>query len=195
MARLLDEALPAWEVDEVHGVWVPAPPEAAFAAARAVTVREVRLLVPLMALRLLPALLRGRRIRDDRSLPVLDAMVANGFVLLGERPPAEVAVGAVGRFWRLDAEDTLRALSGLAEFAAFAEPGFAKGATDLRVEPEGAGSRVTTETRVAATDDEAARLFRRYWVVIGAGSALIRLSWLNAIRRRVGVSGAEGRSG
>jgi hypothetical protein len=57
---LLDEVLPRFEASEVHEAWVPAPPEVAFAAVKQVTVREVRLLRPLEALRLLPLLLAGR---------------------------------------------------------------------------------------------------------------------------------------
>jgi hypothetical protein len=43
---------------------------------------------------------------------------------------------------------------------------------------------ITTETRVAATDDGARRSFKRYWRLIAPGSALIRVVWLRAIRRR-----------
>ena len=185
MTRLLDQALPRWDVNEVHGAWIAAPPDRVYAAVRAVEVREVRLLAPLMTVRLLPARLRGGRIHDDRSLPVLDAMVANGFSMLGERPPHELAIGVVGQFWKLSAETSLRRVNDVEELAAFADPGYAKAATDFRVAPDGPGSRVTTETRIAGTDAEATRLFRRYWRVIGAGSGLIRTSWLNAIRRRV----------
>ncbi len=52
------------------------------------------------------------------------------------------------------------------------------------VEPNGAGSLVTTETRVFATDDSARRRFAAYWRVIYPGSALIRRMWLRAIQRR-----------
>jgi len=44
--------------------------------------------------------------------------------------------------------------------------------------------RVTTETRVYATDPASVRKFARYWRVIYPGSALIRRMWLGAIKRR-----------
>jgi len=98
---LLDEALPRFDASEVHGVWVPARPQVVFAAVNEVTVREVRLLMPLEALRRLPGLLARRpTFRPDRSAPMLDAFTA-GVVSLGERPRAEIAAGAIGRFWRL----------------------------------------------------------------------------------------------
>ncbi len=43
---------------------------------------------------------------------------------------------------------------------------------------------LTTETRVFATDSRARRRFAVYWRVIYPGSALIRRSWLDAIKRR-----------
>ena len=43
---------------------------------------------------------------------------------------------------------------------------------------------LTTETRVFATDPSARRRFAVYWRVIYPGSALIRRSWLDAIKRR-----------
>ncbi len=192
MTRLLDEALPHWDVNEVHDAFVPAPPERAYQAVRAVTVGEIRLLAPLMALRLLPAVLLRRSLPAGRSGPVLDAMVKSGFALLGEREPEEVAVGVAGRFWLPTAGDSIRSVAGLEEFVAFDEPGFAKAASDFRVVPEQGGSRVITETRVAAVDDDARRSFARYWRLIGGGSGLIRVSWLNAVRRRATRAGAAG---
>ena len=184
MTRLLDEALPQWDFNEVHSTWLPAPPAQAYDAVRHVTVGEIRLLVPLMAIRLLPALLLRRTLPSARSGRVLDAMVASGFTLLGEREPDEVAVAAVGRFWMPTAGDSIRATDGLDAFVAFDEPGFAKAASDFRIIAEGAGSRVTTETRIVGTDAAATKDFRRYWRLISGGSGLIRVSWLNAVRRR-----------
>jgi hypothetical protein len=39
---LLDEVLPRFDASEVHDVWIPAQPDAAFAAVKQVTVHEVR---------------------------------------------------------------------------------------------------------------------------------------------------------
>jgi hypothetical protein len=44
--------------------------------------------------------------------------------------------------------------------------------------------RLTTETRVLATDSRTRRLFAAYWRLILPGSALMRRTWLAAIRRR-----------
>jgi hypothetical protein len=145
-----------------------------------------RVLTPhtLMALRGLPRFVTRRPgFRPERSAPVLDAFLKVGFVLLGERPGAEIAAGAVGRFWRPvgNAPVPMRSRE---DFLAFAGPGYAKAAPAFLVRPEGGGSRVLTETRVAGTSTEATRAFLRYWRVIRPGSGAIRRSWLAAIRRR-----------
>ena len=71
------------------------------------------------------------------------------------------------------------------EFIAFDRPGFAKAATNFRGETQPDGStRLTTETRVIATDAAARTKFGVYWTIIYAGSALIRREWLRAIELR-----------
>jgi hypothetical protein len=176
--------MPEWDVREFHETSVAAPPAAAFAAARAVTAPEVRLFLPLMALRLLPAAFSRRRPAVDLRAPLIDLFVRNGFVLLDEVPGRELVLGAAGRFWLPGGGEPPEHLRTAADFAAFDEPGYAKGIVNILVEAAGERSRVSTETRVACTDAEALKWFRRYWRVIYPGSALIRRSWLGAIRSR-----------
>jgi hypothetical protein len=57
-------------------------------------------------------------------------------------------------------------------------------AAAFTVVPEGDGSRVGTETRIAATDDTARRRFGRYWRLVGPFSSITRREMLAAIRRR-----------
>jgi hypothetical protein len=185
VTSLLDEVLPRYDVHELHDRHVGAPPAAAYAAVRAVTPLDVRLLLPLMAMRVLPGLFLRRRLPGvDPRAPVLEAFLRNGFLLLGERRGEEVVVGAVGRFWQVSGAQGVRPIGSPEEFKAFDEPGWARAVTNFFVRPDGTGSRVSTETRVAGTDAEATRMFRRYWRVIAPGSAAIRRSWLAAIRRR-----------
>jgi hypothetical protein len=176
----LDEFLPDYEVNEIHSTRVAAPPGAVMAAMRSLTAREVPVLVGLMALRTVPALLRGRR-RRPREGTILEGFLRGGFVMLADRPD-ELVVGAVGRFWRASGE--VRRVSA-DEFAAFREPGYAKAAFNMHAQPApGGGTLLTTETRIQATDDHARRSFRRYWLLIHPGSAAIRRAWLRAIGRR-----------
>ena len=57
-------------------------------------------------------------------------------------------------------------------------------AMDVRVVPEGRGSRMETETRIFLTDVAARRRFAAYWLVVRPFSGLLRRSWLQAARRR-----------
>jgi hypothetical protein len=64
----------------------------------------------------------------------------------------------------------------------FDEPGFAKIVTSLRVDPYGTDSSIlTVETRIAATDAMSRRRFRRYWLLIGPASSLIRRMGLHLL--------------
>jgi hypothetical protein len=177
VSGLLDQQFPDYDVHEVHSLWVPAPPEAAYEAVKAVSAREVRLFGPLMALRTVG---RSNRIFDPRR-PLLDAMLKAGFVPLDERPGEEIVVGAIGRFWSPFGNKPRP----VEDFRKFDEPGHAKAALNFRVEAERGGSRITTETRIAGTDTASTRRFRAYWLLIRLGSGAIRRSWLKAIRRRL----------
>jgi hypothetical protein len=180
---LLEEVLPRFDASEVHEVWVEAPPHFVFAAAKQVTVREVRLLRPLEALRALPGLLARRPVFwPNPSARVLDHFTT-GVVPLGQRDSTEIAVGAIGRFWRLVGNETAE-VSTREDFLSFDEPGYAKAAISFLVRPERGGSRVITETRVVGTSPDATRVLLRYWRAIRLGSGAIRRSWLAAIRRR-----------
>ena len=172
----LDEFLPHFHFSERHSTEVAASPERTREAVRELRGRDVPLTGVLMALRRLPA----RKLPRPSSAPVLGQMERGGFVLLAERPD-EVVLGIAGRFWELGSG--VRPVSA-AEFAQFAEPGCARAAINFRVEPAGRGCRLTTETRIEGTDDNARRSFGRYWRVVHPGSALIRREWLRAIRRR-----------
>jgi len=146
-----------------------------------------------MALRALPAKVTRRPRHDrrgfeemtrrSRSRPLLDLFLEGGFVELGSTPPGEFLAGGIARPWQLAGGRPI-AVADLGEFVAFAEPGYAKIGFNFTVEPDGSGSLVATETRILATSDDARRSFGRYWVVIRAGSGLIRRSWLAGIRRR-----------
>jgi hypothetical protein len=100
--------------------------------------------------------------------------------VLAQEPGREIVLGAVTQPWKADVS-----FRGLPpdEFAAFDTPGFAKIAWTIRVDRLGpASSRFYTETRVATTDAEARRRFRRYWTMVSPGVRLIRREILRLVR-------------
>lgn len=190
----LDEVMASAPFHERHTRVVAAPIEDVWPHCLGVTAREIRTLGPLMTLRNLPALLRGRRGPSATApQPLLDLFAADGFVIL--RRDAEpkdgravVLFGAAGRFWSLtsSAPVPFDGPGGPADFVAFDRPGVAKTVARLEAVDRGDGTtRIETETRVVGTDGPSTRRFGPYWAVIRLPSGLIRRSWLAAIARRV----------
>lgn len=161
----LDRVLPEWHHRERHSIRVDAEPERVIRALRDLTLAEM----PVVRL-----LVRLRGLQPDPARPVLDEALRRFRVLADD--PGELVLGAIGRPWELRGwERTV-----WADFATFAEPGYAKMALNFRLD----GQTLSTETRVLLTDAAARRSFRRYWVVIRPFSGLIRRLWLRAIKRR-----------
>jgi hypothetical protein len=187
-ASSLDAAVPAYQFVELHETRVRGTPSAVFAAIRAVSAGEIRLYRTLTWIRQPRLPWRARRpsvLDPEWNQPFLDVATSGGFVWLADDPPQEAVVGAVVccRGKRLfDADD----------FQRLVEPGYAKAAMSFRVEALPAGyCRVTTETRVFATDAPARRRFGVYWAFIYPGSALLRDGWLAAIKKRAETAGSR----
>jgi len=180
--QLIDEFLPHWDFREEHSRRIDAPAAQVRAALLAVTPRELPLSGVMMTLRLAPAAIVARRWPRGLDRPWTELLFEFGFVELADREE-EIVVGAVGKFWRLR-EETVP-LADAEAFVRFTEPGFAKGAMNFRLADEGCATRLTTETRVQATDDRARRSFRPYWIPVRSIGGLMRLEMLRAVARRV----------
>jgi len=182
-ASLLEQFMPRFDTRSQHAIEVHAPAQAVFSAVEAVTVKEVRFLRELEFMRALPRLATTGRL----DVPTVDAPLilsfTRGAVFLGARPPEEVVAGAIGCFWRLAGNEPVL-FGSPEEFLTFTEPGFAKAVVGFRLDPRGAQTLLTTETRFVATDEATHRLMSRYWRIIRPGRSLIRTQWLRAIRRR-----------
>jgi hypothetical protein len=159
----LDEFLPEYDARERHERRVPGTPELAVAAALGIPVAPDGLVRTLFRLRGLPG-----------GGSVLGALRAIGLKPLVEEPDC-VVLGAAGRPWS--------PRSPLTPFDK-AGSGQVRLVFDITATAAGAGMSVlATETRVAAMDAGARRAFRRYWLVVGPFSALIRRRWLAAAER------------
>jgi hypothetical protein len=111
--------------------------------------------------------------------PILAVATASGFMTLAEEVEREIVLGTVVVSSRPDLYDSPRG------FRELAEAGNAKAVINFLVEPQAEGwCRLSTETRVFATDRVTRLRFAAYWRIIAPGSALIRVEWLRAIRRR-----------
>ena len=177
----LDDLLPAPHFRERHERRVAAPPEAVWRAVQDLRLGDLALSRALMGIRLLPARLAGRprpfgmgsgRLLEDGAVTVLSS-----------DPEHAVVAGSVMQPWRITGGEDPPALDAPA-LQAFAEPGWVKVGFDLLIEPAGAGTRLTTETRVTATDLRTRARFGLYWLAIRGGSGLIRRDMLRAVARR-----------
>jgi hypothetical protein len=179
---LIDEFMPVFDVSEYHETTVRAPIEAVYAALRTTDLGGSPMIKLLLRLRALPATFTTSEPRRNQRLKLnLDAILKAGFVLLGESPPNEMALGVIGRFWNLSGD---RCRVNTDEFVDFDRPGYAKAVWNFSLVEETEGiTRLATETRVRCMDDASRRRFRMYWALIAPFSGLIRREALRVIRR------------
>jgi hypothetical protein len=160
-ATHLDQAMPAWQFNEVHSIHVNAPPQKVFDSIRPVTASEIRFFRTLIAIRRLGRPTPPGILNAPKNEPLLDLATRTSFRYLANDPPRELVVETI-----------------------IVRPHAVIATMNFAVRPEGDGSRLSTETRVYANTDEARRRFAVYWRVILPGSDIIRRSWLRAIKRR-----------
>lgn len=177
----LDAFVPEWQFAEAHAIVTRATARSAYDAVKAVTAREVAFFRTLTWIR------RAGRPGEESILnppadePLLDVATRTSFITLADEPYKEALVGipvVCPPGWRPAGRLTPDA------FGDLRQPGFALAAMNFRIEEVENGSRVTTETRIHATDVAARRHFALYWRLIYPGSAFIRRMWLRAIKRR-----------
>ena len=149
---LIDDVLADYDVHEVHSV----------TSARSVA---DALATPVAADPVIRALFRLRGLSTTGSIG--DLFVRMRFDELA-RDESEVVYGVSGTPWRRR--------GGIRAFAD-AGPGTVRVVVNFRSD----GSRLSTETRIAAVDATARRAFLRYWRVVGPFSAVIRRRWLRRI--------------
>jgi hypothetical protein len=185
MSLTVTELVPAPSFAEHHERLIGAPRAAIEQAMETVTVGQVRLLAPLIAVRARLAWPTGPTppgppgLRGDR--PLVDAL-GPGFEWFVREPGLQVFV-MVGQPHRLRGGQGRR-VGSPEGFAAFAEPGFCRIATEVRLIERPAGLLVSTDTLIGCTDAATRRRFAAYWLLIRPFSGAIRRGWLAAIDRR-----------
>lgn len=178
----VERFLPRYDVVVVHADVFRAPPAQCYAGVMDLDLLQSPFVRAALSVRAVPQRVlgswraRGNGTGPDTPPPTfrLRDMVALGWVVLAETPGVEMVLGQVSRPWKADASTT-DAPSTAEQFTNFDAPGYAKIVTSLRVDPYGNDSSIlTVETRVATTDAMSRRRFRRYWLLIGPASSLIR---------------------
>lgn len=175
-----------YDFNEIHSITIRASPSEVFEAIKSLTPSELSFWVHfLLAMRTLPTRLTSKDrgiIQNDK--PILEQIISVSFLHLAEERGAEVVVGTIGQFWRLRGGSERKPAKTPQEFLAFSEPGYAKSVMNFHLVKEEDAVRVVTETRIQALDTSARRRFAFYWKLVYPGSALIRVLWLRAVKRR-----------
>ena len=174
----LNRFMPTYEVREVHETRVAAPAEVTYAVAQELDMQESPLVKAIFTGR---EVLMGANPSLRQAQSFLSEIIALGWRVLSEEPGRDLVMGAVTQPWKADVQ-----FRGLLpeEFLGFNEPGYAKIAWTIVVEPTSETTSVfRTETRVATTDPDSRRRFRRYWSLVSPGVLLIRREMLRLVRR------------
>jgi hypothetical protein len=193
LVTLADEFLPVYDVSDAVAVVVDADLHVTWQALMRADLIEVGRRKPLVgvlgALRMLPDLaaqiLHGERPSAPEQMTLLDIakipLGEGGWTLLGERPDDEIALGLVGKFWRPVIEF---ASVGVADYADFAESGYAKTIYSLSVRAlDGGRTLLSGLMRTATTDEHAHRWFWRYWTFgVGSGAHVLVNGLLEVVR-------------
>ena len=110
---------------------------------------------------------------------ILDVFSESGYLFGGSEH--EIVMSGVWNV-RANRRPDVRTLQ---EFTDYREQGAVKMTYDFNVEDAGGGrSTISTETRVVTFDDSARRGMGRCWRLNVPGSGLLRLQWLEGIKRR-----------
>jgi hypothetical protein len=172
---LLERNLPQYQFRERHRRLITAPPETVWRALHAAKVAGSPLTRGAVALRMLPARLAGRA---PARTTLFDLSAMGSFLRLGEISEQELILGMIGEFWR--PKGGLVQVEA-AQFAAHDDPAVAKLVWGFRLDPDGQGTLLRTETRVYCPSAATLRRFRPYWYAIRPVSGLIRREILKGI--------------
>lgn len=170
---LADDFLPSFEFSERHEGIVHAPASRIFAVIPTFTATDDHIVRALLAIREAPARLMGRISSQPFGM--------HRFTLLAQNE-SEIVFGLCGRFWRADFG--IAPIPDGAVFKSFNEAGVPKLVMSFETRGLDEGlTRLVTETRVHCPEAQAKRAFTPYWLVIRAGSGLIRRRMLSTIAR------------
>src|SRR5580700_8831547 len=176
----LDDVIPNPHYQICHSRVARAPLPAVWDALHRVTMSALPLGHALEGLRVLPARLSGKKLEPLAGRSFLDVTPIP--VLFSERPQVVISAG-LSQAWRLLGGPAPARLDAAA-LRAWSDPGWIKVAMEFRLELTPAGTLLSTETRILATDPRSRRSFAAYWFLIRAGSAAIRREVLRVVARR-----------
>ncbi len=179
MSVLLDQFIAKPDMCERHRTLVRAPADLVLEVARNFDLQSVPLVHAIFWLR--NKLLRATKPPPARGMGLVALTQSIGWGVLVDEPGAYVS-GAACQPW---VADVVFSAIPVEQFATYSEPDRVKIVWSIEAESiEPVLTRLCSETRVVATDENARAKFRRYWRVFGVGIVMVRWLALPAMRRR-----------
>ncbi len=177
---LIDKWMPQFHTTDVHSISIASSPHKIYYSVRNLEMKKSLIIRMLFSLRSFDFTFS----RKENTLGLtFEDLLKSGFILLEENPPAELALGLVGKFWT--ASGCIQLLDANA-FSQFNDIGYAKAVWNFHLDEQPNGSTIlSTETRGFCTDDVSRKKFLRYWFIVGPFSGLIRREMLCTIKRQV----------
>jgi hypothetical protein len=169
---LIEQVLPKYDEREYHQIDIRGDRKEVYQTVRTIDFSDSFVIRTLFRLRGLPPISTN-----------LDGLLQVGFLLVHESRDEEFVLGLVGKFWTLRAE-ILKVNP--AQYGEFNLRGYGKLAWNFAIQDLAPGMvRLSTETRIACTDDRSRLRFKLYWALIGRFSGWTRKEMLRVVKRRV----------
>ena len=169
---LIDQVLPKYDQREYHQIDIRGERREVYQTVRSIDFSASLVIRTLFRLRGLPS-----------TTTNLNGLLRVGFLLLHETRDEEFVLGLVGKFWTLRAE--ILKMDPV-QYGEFNRRGYAKLAWNFAIQESAPGMvRLSTETRIACTDDHSRSRFKLYWALIGRFSGLTRREMLRGVKRTV----------
>jgi hypothetical protein len=175
----LHQFIPYPDLQISHRATVHAPASLVMETARTFDLTRTPMVRAIFWLR--GMILRGKAAAPDWSQGFLKAMLHMGWGLLAESTDSWLMAGTVCQPWLPDVQMTPLSPE---KFIAYSAPNYVRIVWTLQAEAiDETHCRFTTETRAAATDEQARVKFLRYHRLFGIGMAMTRWLLLPAVRR------------
>lgn len=192
---LADRFAPRYDVMQTRHLMVEAPVARAYSALRNLDFTEIGGGLVNLAFwaRRLPERWKNRHHRMPRvptRLTFDDLVIGSDWVILGERPGAEIVLGVAGQFWK-PVVVWRHVEPGL--FADFTEPGFGKIVLSLSATPYGeTHTLLTYDIRVVLGDGWSRTKFWAYWMTVSPFVRAIQAATLRTVARHAETPEQQG---
>lgn len=180
MVDVLDDILPDHRYRIAASIVIPAPQERIWEELLALPLRALPMSLALTRIRHLPAVLTGKEPAATSDTTFLDS---TPIPVVVNDPPERIILVGLSQPWKLQGGAEPPYLNAV-DLARWSSPGWIKVAMEFRLVPQRDGILLSTETRIAATDEATGRAFAPYWMAIRGSSARMRREVLRKTAER-----------